>query len=464
MKALKTKNSAIDILLGSTSLSEKRALKKTDEIKLYVCGITPYDFSHVGHGRCYVTFDLLYRVLLFLGYPVKYIRNFTDIDDKLIKKAGESIENIKKVSSEFIGHYHDDMARLALLKPDKEPRVTDEIESIINFIAGLLDKKYAYQLGFDIYFDTEKFKKYGELSGKSLDDLLAGARIDINQGKKHPSDFALWKGNNQEKYWQAPWGWGRPGWHIECSAFIKKFLGDSITIHGGGQDLIFPHHENEKAQSEALTEKKLSEFWVHNAHVTLDKEKMSKSLGNYFTLRDIFKEIDPMVVKFYLLQHHYKTPLDFSLESVKQAINPYKKLCALVSGLDNTGEIYTHISSQEHVKSGARAIQDQLVQDILSACADDLNSPKAIGLVFANYKYFLENITARREIVLLLRSLCGLTLIEPDNSSVEPEVTPEIKQLIEERNQARLNKNWAEADRLRDKLKELGFNVQDKKI
>ena len=283
-------------------------------IKMYVCGITPYSDAHIGHGRCYVVFDILYKLFIFLGYNIKYVRNFTDIDDKLLSKAQETGSDYKQIADKFIKRFKEDIFALGCLAPTLEPRVTENIAEIISFIEGLIKKKKAYVLDNDVYFDIESFSQYGKLSRKNLDELITGARVDINLNKKNPADFALWKGNNENLFWKSPWGYGRPGWHIECSALVEKYLGSTIDIHGGGMDLIFPHHENEVAQSEALMEKPLSKIWIHNAFVNLNKEKMSKSLGNIFTLRELFKKYDPMILRFYFLGHHYRTPIDFKME------------------------------------------------------------------------------------------------------------------------------------------------------
>lgn len=422
-------------------------------ISLYVCGITPYDYAHVGHGRCYVTFDILFRLFATLDNYVTYVRNFTDIDDKLLEKAQLEFGNelyFDVVAKRFEMAFHQDMEALNCLSPVQEPTVTENIESIITFIEGLLKEDVAYQLDSDVYFDISKFPTYGKLSGRSQEELLSGARIAIDERKRNPNDFALWKGNDQGKFWQSPWGFGRPGWHIECSTFVKEYLGATIDIHGGGMDLIFPHHENEIAQSESLVHKPLARYWVHNAFVTINKEKMSKSLKNFFTLRDIFKKYDPMVLRFYFLQHHYRSPIDFSFEALDAAKKAYTKLVSHFS------TVKTENKGRFHMEHG-----DALLTPIYEALCDDLNTPKALGLIF-DYLPQLQTLGTTNALVAhLLQAVLGLTLDPLPEEIVE--ITPEIQNLLSQREEARAEKNWKLADELRDKLRELGFEVHDNK-
>ena len=443
----------MELKLTNTLNHQKQIFKplKNDNVSMYVCGITPYDYSHIGHGRCYVSFDLLFRLLKFLGYNVNYVRNFTDIDDKILKKASLNNIEYKEIANKFIKSFHEDMFSLNCLEPTKEPKVTENIGSIIRFIKELMDKGYAYQLNNDIYFETSKFIKYGKLSGKNLDELQAGARVEVNLGKKNPADFVLWKGNNKEEFWRAPWGYGRPGWHIECSVMAKDFLGDSIDIHGGGQDLIFPHHENEIAQSESLTSKQFAKYWIHNAFVNINEEKMSKSLGNILTLQEIFKKYDPMVLRFYFLQHQYKTPLEFSLESLKSGQTAYKKLILVFEKVYEESFKLSSIESKKDVSN-----------DILNALCDDLNTPKALGIIFENLEKIKKDPEISKIIKFLLINIFGLTLIPLKEKVIK--ITPEIEKLIKERETARENKNWKLADQIRNKLIELGLKVQDKKL
>ncbi len=328
----------MNISLTNTLTRKKELFAPADasKIKLYVCGITPYDYSHLGHGRAYINFDLLVRLLKFLGHNVTFVRNFTDIEDKIINKAiQEGIpEGFRTIAERYINAYHQDMYQLNCLEPNYEPRVTQYIPEIIDFISKLIDKGHAYVIDHDVYFDIASFASYGKLSGKKLEDLAAGARVGVDERKKNPGDFALWKGNEEENFWSSPWGYGRPGWHIECSVMANALLGETLDIHGGGQDLMFPHHENEIAQSECLHNAPLSHFWLHNAFININKEKMSKSLGNFLTLRDTFKTFDPMVIRFFMLQHHYRTPIDFNDEDVQAAEVAYKKIVTSMQAID----------------------------------------------------------------------------------------------------------------------------------
>jgi cysteinyl-tRNA synthetase len=414
-------------------------------INLYVCGITPYDYTHLGHGRCYVTFDVLFRVLSMLGFDVTYARNFTDIEDKLLKKAHDTLGDearYTEIASTYINSFHDTMHKLGCKAPNHEPRVTDNIPSIITFIESLIAKKHAYVIDGDVYFDITSFKEYGALSGRNLEDLEAGARVKVDENKKNPGDFALWKSAEANTFWSSPWGWGRPGWHIECSALAQKYLGDSIDIHGGGQDLIFPHHENEIAQSESRTGKEFAKIWVHNAFVTINHEKMSKSLGNTFFLHELFKEFNPMVIRYYYLQHHYRTPIDFSDVGLKGALSAYKRLVQAFSDV--------------HATQASNALVDAMRDALLH----DLNTPKAIGIIFEHLEQILHDKALASSVKYFIQNILGLRLEPLEHVTM----TPEIEQLLAEREQARAAKNWKRADEIRDRLKELGFNVQDSKI
>jgi cysteinyl-tRNA synthetase len=419
--------------------------KSPNKLLLYACGITPYDYSHIGHGRSYVFIDLLVRFLKFLKYNVTYVRNVTDIDDKLIVKAERTGDAMRYVdiAREFTELYQQEMGELRCLIPDHEPRVTDNVDKIILFIKGLIDAGCAYEIDGDVYFDITSYKPYGELSGKKLEDLLAGARIDVDSRKKHPGDFALWKGNDKKMFWESPWGYGRPGWHIECSVLAKEFLGETIDIHCGGMDLIFPHHENERAQSESLHKKTFASYWIHNALLNIDKQKMSKSLGNILSLKTIFEKYDPMVLRYYFLQHHYRTPIEFSFESLDAALVAYKKLISALAD-------YT-----------AQNSDCKFVNDMASALADDLNSPKMLGILFENLSAIKADPNCAGSVKKFLMEVCGLSLA-PLSEPAE-EITAEISELLEKRTQARKDGQWEEADRIRDRLRELGYEVRDKK-
>ncbi|KKP24396.1 MAG: Cysteine-tRNA ligase [candidate division TM6 bacterium GW2011_GWF2_28_16] len=427
---------------------------KNKTVNMYVCGITPYADSHIGHGRCYVNFDVLYRLLKFLEYKVTYVRNITDIDDKLINKAIEQtgdIKNYLSISQKYTQNFWQDMQSLNNLKPDHEPKVTENIQEIINFIKDLIEKKHAYVLNNDVYFDVLSFKNYGALSGKKLEDLKMGSRVDVDERKKHPADFVLWKGNSENLFWQSPWGYGRPGWHIECSVMAQKYLGNILDIHGGGMDLIFPHHENEVAQSQTHNLEPLAKYWVHNAFININKEKMSKSLGNFFTLKTVFENFDPMVLRFYILQHNYRTPIEFTLESLKAAQTAYEKLVT----------VFKDIKTQDKNITLDLVLGHEILTEMLVALCDDLNTPKFFGILFEN----LNNIKEDKDLAVFIKNfvnvLLGLTL-----ESVKKEIalTPEIENLIKEREQARAFKNWELSDKIRAQLLKLGYEVQDKKL
>ncbi len=446
----------MNIQLFNTLTKKKEILTPhaQEPLKLYVCGITPYDYAHIGHGRVYVTFDVLVRLLRFLSYPVTYVRNITDIDDKLITKAQQQGKTYQDVADFFIKHFHQDTLHLNCLQPDHEPRVTAYIADIIAFIVKLIEKKHAYVLDHDVYFDIASFPAYGKLSKRNLDDMLAGARVDVNDKKKHPADFALWKGNTDGQFWQSPWGYGRPGWHIECSVMANKLLGSTLDIHGGGMDLIFPHHENEIAQSESLHDKQLATIWMHNAFVNINKEKMSKSLGNIIALHTILQTKDPMVLRFFYLQHHYRTPIDYSDDELEATQTAYKKLINHLEG--ETSKQATFSSLADY------ATTNPVAQAMLAALCDDLNTPKFLGLIFEHLAALKDDQKLRSFVYTLLHTVLGLTLQPIKEKTIA--ITPEIETLIKQREQARHDKNWALADQLRDKLKTLGYEVQDKKL
>ena len=423
------------------------------KVRLYVCGITPYDYSHIGHGRVYVTFDLLYRLLKFLGYDVIYCRNFTDIDDKIIKKAEKELgskDRYPEIAEKFINAYHEDMHALNCLPPDEEPRVTTTIPEIIDFVQRLIESGKAYEVDGDVYFSIDQFPDYGKLSKHKLDDLIVGARVELNEKKKNPLDFALWKSEPAGQFWKSPWGYGRPGWHIECSAMAARYLGAHLDIHAGGLDLIFPHHENEIAQSEALYGAPFARYWMHNGFVTINQEKMSKSLGNFFTLRDLFKRYDPMVIRYYILAHHYKAPLEFALDDIDATQKSYQRLCKFFSRVE------CGLIEPEDV------LESVVGRAMLDFLRDDLNTSGMFGVVFENLPFLEDNHKELCAVKYLLTHVLGLSLKPLPEKVVE--ITPEIEALLAERDTARAEKNWARADAIRDQLKALGYDAQDKKI
>lgn len=450
----------MNLRIYSSKTRTKETLEHTSNtpLSLYVCGITPYDYAHIGHGRCYVSFDLLIRILRSLSIPVTYTRNITDVDDKIIARAEDKTPaGLVAYTTPYIKAFHDDLVKLTTLPPTNEPTVSDNMGEIISFIEELIARKHAYESEGDVYFDRGSYAAYGALSGRSTEELLVGARILPGEKKRNPGDFALWKGNTTGEFWHSPWGWGRPGWHIECSALIKKYCGTTVDIHAGGIDLLFPHHENEAAQSEALTGKTLAHYWMHNAHVMIDKEKMSKSLGNSTLLRDIFIKTSPQLLKFFFLQHHYRTPLDFTLDRVKEAERAYRKIAELTLSVPENLPIITFTELAAH--------RDLLIDEICEALLDDCNAPRAIGLVFKHYTEIVSDKEKHDLIGRMIRDILGLTLdtSKDDSQLAQSEISEEIQALLEQRAAARAEKDWALADQIRDELIARGYVIQDKK-
>ncbi len=440
----------------TNTLSGKKELFKPlypHKVTLYVCGITPYDYSHLGHARVYVIFDLFYRLLTFLDYKVIYCRNFTDIDDRLLQKAEKEYgdkQQFLMIASHYIQAYQEDMAALHCLPPTFQPRVTDHIPEIITFIKALIDTNKAYVVDGDVYFSIDAFADYGKLSKQNIEDLQIGARVEINKNKKNPLDFALWKSEPEGTFWKSPWGYGRPGWHIECSALARHFLGEHIDIHGGGMDLIFPHHENEIAQSESLFGKPFSYYWMHNAFVRINKEKMSKSLENFFTIKDIIKKFDPMVLRFLIINHYYRAPLDFSWDDLEVAQKTYQRLCTFFAQFTCDEKV-----SPEKIK------ESDIVQKMLTFLSDDLNTPGMLGVLFENLKELAKNPEEVCLVKAFIQEVLGLSLVPLPEKEVV--ITDEIQKLITQREEARAEKNWKKADEIRDKLHQLGYSVKDGK-
>lgn len=436
-----------------------------EEIKIYVCGPTVYNFFHIGNARPFVVFDTLRKYMEYRGQKVKFVQNFTDVDDKIINKAREEGVSPGEVSEKYIEEYYKDAAALNVKKADVHPKVTENMDEIIDFVQDLIDKGYAYAVDGDVYFSTRSFENYGKLSKQNIEDLEAGARIEVGEKKKDPLDFALWKARKTEDEiaWDSPWGMGRPGWHIECSTMSKRYLGETIDIHAGGQDLTFPHHENEVAQSEAHNGKPFANYWMHNGYITIDDEKMSKSKGNFFTVRDILKEYDGEVMRFFLLSGHYRNPINFSdtlMEQAKQGLarmeNAKSNLEHLIKTCDGTMS-----EEEEKVLNGL----DQHRQAFVNAMEDDLNTADAISAVFelitaintavkdGSSREFAEKAL---ELLMELSSVLGLLQKEETKG-----VDDEIQSLVNERQEARKNKDFARADEIRDILKEKGITLKD---
>lgn len=430
------------------------------KVRMYSCGPTVYNYFHIGNARPFIIFDSLRRFMEYMGYEVTFVQNFTDIDDKMIKRANEEGITVKELADRFIGEYYKDAGSLGIKCATVHPRATENIDAIIDLIKTLEDKGYAYNVNGDVYFRVKNFSDYGKLSHQPLENLEAGARIDVGEQKEDPMDFALWKAQKEgEPAWESPWGMGRPGWHIECSAMANKYLGKTIDIHSGGMDLIFPHHENEVAQSEAANGCKFANYWLHNGYINVDNRKMSKSLGNFFTVRDVVEEFEPEVIRFFMLSAHYRNPINFSHDLLVQA----------KSGLER---IYTCMSNLEFMaKNSAEKTSDvseklkEFKQKFISAMEDDINTADAIAALFdivyfANTEINEESGKAAcEEILSLLKELGGVLGLL--SNSKEENLDSEIEAMIEQRNQARKAKDFKTADEIRDRLKEMGIILED---
>ena len=436
------------------------------KVKIYACGPTVYNYFHIGNARPFVVFDTLRRYLIHLGYDVKFVQNFTDVDDKIINKAKEEGVSATELSSRYIKEYFDDAKALNVLPADIHPKVSEHIEDIIEFIKTLISKGYAYEADGDVYYATRKFKEYGKLSNQRVDDLESGSRIAIGEVKRDPLDFALWKAQKEESEiaWDSPWGKGRPGWHIECSTMSRKHLGPTIDIHGGGQDLIFPHHENEIAQSEACNGEPFAKYWMHNGYITVDGVKMSKSLGNFFTVRDIRKEFDGDFIRFFLLSVHYRNPINFSdteMNSVKQGYDRIRNAIENLEFLAKNGNDEMTDEEKNDLKDF-----ENLEQKFEDAMSDDLNTADAIASIFEMVSH--ANIISKsgaskeysKEAKEKIQNLCDIIGIMQNraDSSHEDE---KIKKLVNERQEARKSKNYARADEIRDELSKMGITLKD---
>lgn len=436
------------------------------KVKIYACGPTVYNYFHIGNARPFVVFDTLRRYLIHLGYDVKFVQNFTDVDDKIINKAKEEGVSATELSGRYIKEYFDDAEALNVLPADIHPKVSEHIEDIIEFIKTLISKGYAYEADGDVYYATRKFKEYGKLSNQRVDDLESGSRIAIGEVKRDPLDFALWKAQKEESEiaWDSPWGKGRPGWHIECSTMSRKHLGPTIDIHGGGQDLIFPHHENEIAQSEACNGEPFAKYWMHNGYITVDGVKMSKSLGNFFTVRDIRKEFDGDFIRFFLLSVHYRNPINFSdteMNSVKQG---YDRIRNAIENL----EFIAKNGNDEMTDAEKNDLKDfvNLEQKFEDAMSDDLNTADAIASIFemVSHANIISKAGASREYAKeakeKIQNLCDIIGIMQNRSDSSHE-DEKIKKLVNERQEARKSKNYARADEIRDELAEMGITLKD---
>lgn len=458
------------------------------KVGMYVCGVTVYDYCHIGHARANIVFDVIYRYLRFSGYEVNYVRNYTDVDDKIIARANERGIDSKQLAEEFIRAFDEDMARLGLAPPTCQPKATEHISQIVALVQRLIERGLAYEAAGDVYYAVEKFSGYLKLSKRNMDEMQAGARVALGEHKRHPMDFALWKAAKPgEPAWESPWGPGRPGWHIECSVMSMEFLGETLDIHGGGKDLVFPHHENEIAQSEGATGKPFVRYWLHNGFVNVNQEKMSKSLGNFFTIRDILQKYDAEVIRFFLLTAHYRSPIDFSDHNLEDARAGLTRFYECLQAAEAT------LARPPATEAGALSAEDQEIAERLErldarfveAMDDDFNTALAIGHLFDAVRGLnrlmaderqglsaqsLAVVRSGRDQVLRLGEVLGLFRSAPsawlggqkDAGLAAIDLTPEqIEERIEERKQARRMKDFARADAIRQELAAKGIELLD---
>ena len=458
--------------------------QKEGKVTMYACGVTVYDLSHIGHARAMVVFDVIHRYLRASGYDVTFVRNYTDIDDKIINRANEESVPFNVISERYIKEFDVDMEALGIMVPEHTPKATEHISEMIEMIETLIGKGHAYVVEGDVYFDVSSFKEYGKLSGKDTESLLSGARVDVDERKKSPVDFALWKNSKEgEPSWDCPWGKGRPGWHIECSVMSKKYLGDTFDIHGGGMDLIFPHHENEIAQAECASGKEFAKYWIHNGFVNIDKEKMSKSLKNFLTIRDVLKDYHYEVIRLFLLSSHYRSPVDFSHQNLIETKTGLDRFYAVLADLDNK-DLFAEDSDglgDEQLINELDSLSDKFKE----AMDDDFNTAAAVGHLYSLTRSLNTVIDAAKKnkgkMSPLIadkakKAFCeagkvfGLFQTEPKDyfdamkkeglaSSGDSE--EEIESLIAERTAAKKEKNFARADEIRDILTEKGIILKD---
>ncbi|MDR3567139.1 MAG: cysteine--tRNA ligase [Syntrophobacteraceae bacterium] len=482
---------ALQIYNTLTGKKEEFVPLEPGRIRMYVCGITVYDFCHIGHARSAIVFDVIYRFLTSLGYQVSYVRNFTDIDDKILRRAASEGVDYKTIADRFIGSFHEDMEALGLLPPTMEPLATEHISEMIEIVRRLVEKGVAYKAGTDVYFSVELFSGYGKLSGRDLVDMVAGARVEVDENKRNPMDFVLWKGSKPgEPFWESPWGPGRPGWHIECSAMARKYLGATIDLHGGGKDLVFPHHENEIAQAEAAFDTPFVRYWIHNGFVNINNEKMSKSLGNFITIRDVLESVHPESLRLFVISKHYRSPVDFCDETVGEAERGLERLYATVeTALEKTAkEGGADYPADELKRQDGELYEklDSLSALIAEAMENDFNTAQAVGYIFTlqrNLQRFLDKSgrkdlkgAAARLAAMAADSLVrhcramGLLMVAPEvffdrQRRLKLKATgmseDELNDLIALRHQARVEKNFAESDRIRKELEKRRIQLED---
>ncbi|WP_423408712.1 cysteine--tRNA ligase [Heyndrickxia sp. MSNUG] len=433
------------------------------KVKMYVCGPTVYNYIHIGNARPAIVFDTVRRYLEFRGYDVRFVSNFTDVDDKLIKAANELGEDVPAIAQRFINAYFEDVHALGCKKADVHPRVTETMDLIIDFISALVEKGFAYESGGDVYYRTKKFNEYGKLSHQSIEELKVGARIQVGEKKQDALDFVLWKTAKEgEISWDSPWGKGRPGWHIECSAMAREYLGDTIDIHAGGQDLAFPHHENEIAQSEALTGQTFARYWMHNGYINIDNEKMSKSLGNFVTVHDIIKKHDPQVLRFFMLSVHYRNPINYSEELLENTKAAFERLKTSYQNLKHRMDASANLTenNQEWLDKIA-SLHEQFIKDM----DDDFNTANGVSNLFELSKlsnlYLMEKNTSVEVIKAFMDEFETLFGVLGLSLKDEELLDEEIEALIEKRTQARKDRDFKLADEIRDQLKEMNIIIED---
>jgi cysteinyl-tRNA synthetase len=463
---------------------------KEGAIGIYVCGITAYDVCHIGHARAAIVFDVVVRYLRSKGYEVTYVKNFTDIDDKIINRANKEGVSITEISERYIKSHDEDMAALGVLTPTVVPRATEHMKEMIALISSLEEKGFAYSVDGDVYFSISNYRQYGGLSGRNLEEMMAGARVDVNDKKKNPLDFALWKKSKEgEPSWESPWGKGRPGWHIECSAMSRRYLGETFDIHGGGEDLIFPHHENEIAQSMASTGKPLANYWMHNGFVKINSEKMSKSLGNIFPVREILKNYHPEVLRLFMLQSHYRSPVDYSEDSLTEAraglLRGYRTL-QLIKELQGKITAANQVSKKSAAQEESYISKfKELKEKFNEAMDDDFNTAQALGYVFDtvrlinNFIVDEKNMPSSGKAKILAEAkkvfdhfgaVLGIFQSDADHFFISDKETElrkrglnidEIENLVKQRQSAREEKDWSRADDIRKKLSQLNIVLKD---
>ena len=452
----------------NTMTRSKEEFKPLEEgkVKMYVCGPTVYNYIHVGNARPFIIFDTLRRYLEYRGYDVTFVQNFTDVDDKIIKRGHEEGIAPEEIAQKYIKEYFVDADGLGIKRASVHPQVTENIEQIIEFVKELEDKGYAYAVNGDVYFDTQKFEGYGKLSGIKQEELEAGSRIEVNDQKKHPMDFVLWKAKKEgEPGWTSPWGEGRPGWHIECSVMSRRYLGDTIDIHAGGQDLKFPHHENEIAQSEARSGKTFSNYWMHNEYININNEKMSKSKGNFFTVRDISKLYDLEVVRLFMLSTHYRNPINFSDEILNQSkaglerlYNAKERVEFIISKLNDNAENADELKLEEELNS--------FRQRFIEAMDDDLNTADALSIIFELARFMNSNVNENstkefaNKVLDEFNELTGVLNVV-NKKHEDDMLDEEIEALIQKRTDAKKNKDFKLADEIRNELLEKGIVLED---